>query len=92
MQNTRDILNTFLNLIKDEIDSENLSLLVSIESLLKRADFRKKYYRLKLWKALTELGNANPSIKESIENLLTDLADRWEKTLTKALDNGLLNS
>ena len=85
MQTTREI-------IEDEIKDSDLTIINNIKNTIKKADFRKKYYRLKIWNLLTEFGKNNPSYKDTIDSLLTDLAVKWENTMTKALNDGILIS
>lgn len=93
MQGTRDILNTFIPMIKEnlDIDKNGKEIINKIEDLIDRADFRRNYYRLQLWTLINELGDSNSDLKEVFDGLLNDLAIKWEGTLTKALDEGKLN-
>ncbi len=92
MQTTREIIETFIKIIEDEIKDSDLTIINNIKNTIKKADFRKKYYRLKIWNLLTEFGKNNPSYKDTIDSLLTDLAVKWENTMTKALNDGILIS
>jgi hypothetical protein len=93
MQGTREILNTFIPMIKEnlDLDKNGMEIIKEIENLMDRADFRRKYYRLQLWTLINDLGNSNSELKEILDGLLNDLAIKWEGTLTKALDEGKLN-
>ena len=92
MQNIREILEVFIDFIKEEVDKKGLEIIDQIDNLVSRADFRRRYYRLKVWEMLSKLGDTTPSIQDVIESLLTDLSAKWENTLVKALNDGILNA
>ncbi|MHA1268882.1 MAG: hypothetical protein ACTSPY_03770 [Candidatus Helarchaeota archaeon] len=91
MQSTREIIETIIEMIKDEVSDNSKEFLNKIMKFVEKADFRRKYYRIKIWKMFSEFKNSNPSISDVIDNILTDLAVKWENTMSKALNDGLLS-
>jgi len=90
MENTRNIIKTFIEMLQDELTDEGKKIVEKLNNTIKRADLRKNYYRLKIWKLLIELGNTGSEMKTAVDNLLSDLAQKWENTMAKALDKGIL--
>jgi len=90
MEKTRAILETFFQMIKDSISKDEQKIFDDIKKMIDKGDLRKNYYRLKIWELLSKIGETNESIKDVIDSLLTDLTNKWEKTLTKALNEGKL--
>lgn len=90
MQSVREILNTIIPVIRENLDENGNEILNEIENLMSRADFRRKYYRLQLWDLINELRDTNPDLNDVIGSLLNDLAKKWELTLAKALNEGKL--
>ena len=77
-------------MLQDELTDEGKKIVEKLNNTIKRADLRKNYYRLKIWKLLIELGNTGSEMKTAVDNLLSDLAQKWENTMAKALDKGIL--
>ncbi|MHA1378868.1 MAG: hypothetical protein ACTSRG_10845 [Candidatus Helarchaeota archaeon] len=83
--NSRTMIKNFMNLskqvnLKPEIKQKIDSFLIGFP----RRDLRKKSAKLRLWKFLEELRSYEP-IKDAIDGMMADLAEKWGKTLGKAL-------
>jgi hypothetical protein len=83
MPNSRTILTTFFDLI--EQDDTLKTEIAPLKSRLQRLDLRKRSARITLWKTLNKLKSIDSPMKDAIEGLMVDLADKWQNTLGKAL-------
>ena len=83
--NSRTIIEEFMKLsknivLKAEIKQEINTFLKSFP----RKDLRKRTTKLRLWKFFEHLRNYE-SLKDPIDGIMADFAEKWGKTLGKAL-------
>lgn len=83
--NSRDMIEEFMNLSKNtEIELELKEKITNFLKNFPKNDMRKKSTKLRLWKFLESL-RSHESIKDPIDGIMADLAEKWGKTLGKAL-------
>lgn len=83
MPSSRNILTTFFNLI--EADPKLKKEIDPIRSRLQRLDLRKSTSRITLWNILKQLKGFDSSQSDAIDALMSDLANKWQTSLGKAL-------
>ena len=83
--NSRNMIEEFMNLSKNiKLKSEIKNKIDKFLKNFPRVDLRKKATKLRLWKFLDELRGYD-SIKDPIDGIMADLAEKWGRTLGKAL-------
>ncbi len=83
--NSRTIIQNFMELSKKTgLDPEIKGKIDGFLKRFPRKDLRKKTTKLRLWNFLEELRGYD-IIQDPIDGIMADLAEKWGKTLGKAL-------
>ncbi|MHA1301864.1 MAG: hypothetical protein ACTSO9_20805 [Candidatus Helarchaeota archaeon] len=83
--NSRNMIENFMNLSKEmKLKPEIKNKIDKFLKNFSRQDLRKKSTKLRLWKFLEDLRGYD-AIKDPIDGMMADLAEKWEGTLGKAL-------